>query len=137
VVFQNCTIKSLTNSFVTAAATSSRQRYGFVLMDCKLMADSGVTKAYLGRPWRPNARTVYIRCTLGSHIAQEGWNPWKGDAMFPDKEKTAYYAEYGNTGPGASVKGRVGWARRLSSKEAKKYTISHVLGGEDGWNPLD
>jgi pectinesterase len=136
VVFQHCTIKSLLNSFVTAAATTARQPYGFVLMDCKLAADSGVTKAFLGRPWRPYARTVYIHCELGSHIVPEGWNPWKGDALFPDKEKTAYYAEYENTGPGASANGRVPWAKQLNADEAKRYTLLNILGGADKWDPL-
>jgi pectinesterase len=70
------------------------QPYGYVLMDCKLIADTSVKKEFLGRPWRSYAKTVYIRTEMGSHILPEGWNPWKGDAMFPDKEKTAYYAEY-------------------------------------------
>lgn len=137
VVFQNCTIKSLLNSYVTAAATSPLQEFGFVLFDCKLIADTSATKVYLGRPWRPYAKTVYIHCDLGSHILPEGWNPWKGDVMFPDKEKTAYYAEYGNTGPGSSVNNRVPWAKKLSEKEVKRYTIKNILSGQDNWNPLN
>jgi len=136
VVFQNCTIKSLTNSYVTAASTTSRQEFGFVLLHCKFIAASGVTKVYLGRPWRPYAKTVLIRCELGSHILPEGWNPWKGDAMFPDKEKTTGYAEYGSTGAGASTKSRVLWSKQLTDREAKKYILRHILGGRDEWNPL-
>jgi pectinesterase len=135
-VFQNCTIKSLINSYVTAAATTPRQQYGFVLLNCKLIADTFVTKVFLGRPWRPYAKTVYINCELGSHILPEGWNPWKGDAMFPDKEKTAYYAEYGNTGAGASRTERVTWSRQLTAEEVKLYTVKNILGGSDNWNPL-
>jgi pectinesterase len=135
-VFQNCTIKSLINSYITAAATTPHQQFGLVLINCKLIADTTAKKVYLGRPWRPYAQTVYINCELGSHITAEGWNPWKGDAMFPDKEKTTYYAEYGNTGPGASLKGRVLWSKQLTSKEVKRYTIKSILGGGDDWNPL-
>ncbi|RYG16397.1 MAG: pectin esterase, partial [Chitinophagaceae bacterium] len=87
VVFENCTIKSLTNSYITAAATSANQKFGFVFINCKLIAADGVDKVYLGRPWRPYAKTVFIASNLGNHIIPEGWNPWKGDAMFPDKEK--------------------------------------------------
>ncbi len=135
VVFQNCTIKSLTNSYITAAATTPRQAFGFVLINCKLIADSSVHKVYLGRPWRPYAKTVYINCEMGSHIVPEGWNPWKGDAMWPDKEKTAYYAEYGNKGAGASTANRAGWARQLTDKEVQQYTVANILGGKDNWNP--
>jgi pectinesterase len=110
--------------------------FGFVLMDCKLVADTAARKVFLGRPWRPFAKTVFIHCELGSHIAPAGWDPWKGDRMFPDKEKTAYYAEYENTGPGASTKDRVAWSRQLTKKEAKQYTIENILGGADHWRPL-
>lgn len=135
-VFQSCTIRNLTPSFTTAASTTQRQKFGFVLFDCKLIADTSVKKAYLGRPWRAYAKTVYIRCDIGAQISPEGWNPWKGDALFPNKEKTAYYAEYQNTGAGADTKGRVAWAHQLTKTEAAAYTLSNILGGKDGWDPL-
>jgi pectinesterase len=100
-----------------------------------LQADTSATKVYLGRPWRPYAKTVFIRCELGSHILPEGWNPWKGDALFPDKEKTAFYAEYEDTGAGASTKDRVKWVKQLSAKEAQNYTIKNILSGMDHWEP--
>jgi len=134
-VFQNCTIKSLLNSYITAAATTPRQKFGFVLINCKLIADTSVHKECLGRPWRPYAKTVYIKCDLGAHITPQGWNPWKGDAMFPDKDKTAYYAEYDNRGPGAVTKDRVEWSHQLTAAEAKQYTVKNILGGDDHWNP--
>jgi pectinesterase len=135
-VFQSCTIKNLMNSFTTAASTTPRQKFGYVFFDCKLIADTSVKKAFLGRPWRSYAKTVYIRCELGSQILPEGWNPWKGDAMFPDKEKTAYYAEYKNTGPGSGTKSRVAWSHQLTNKEAKAYTLENIFAGLDTWDPV-
>jgi len=136
VVFQNCTIKNLSDSYVTAASTSAQQKFGFVFINCKLIADPSVTKAYLGRPWRPYAKTVFINCNLGKHILPEGWNPWKGDKMFPDKERTVFYAEYKNNGGGASPKTRLPWAKQLTDQKAKSYTLKNILGGNDQWNPL-
>jgi pectinesterase len=136
VVFERCTIKNLINSFITAAATTPQQVYGFVFFDCKLIADTGVSKVYLGRPWRPYAKTVFINTYMGSHILPEGWNPWKGDAMFPDKEKTTYYAEYNSKGPGSAAKNRVAWSKQLTTAQAKNYTIKNILSGNDGWQPL-
>lgn len=135
VVFQHCTIKSMANSFITAAATSPRQAFGFVLINCKLVADTAAKKVYLGRPWRPYARTVFIHCELGSHIVPAGWDPWAGDARFPDKEKTTFYAEYGNTGPGAVVKDRAAWSKQLTAAQAKEYTLENILRGTDNWKP--
>jgi len=135
-VFQNCVIKNLVNSYITAASTRASQAFGYVFFNCKLVADTAAKKVFLGRPWRPYAKTVFIHCELGSHIVPEGWNPWKGDAMFPDKEKTAFYAEYENAGPGASISGRVSWSKQLTKQEATKYTIQNILGGNDHWDPL-
>jgi len=134
-VFQSCTIKNLVSSFTTAASTTPRQKFGYVFFNCNLIADTSVHKAYLGRPWRSYAKTVYIQCALGSQITPDGWNPWIGDAMFTNKDKTAYYAEYQNTGPGAGTKNRVPWSHQLTIAEAKAYTLANILGGKDGWDP--
>lgn len=134
-VFEHCTIKSLMNSYITAAATTQRQPYGFVFFDCRLIADSGVTKVFLGRPWRPFAKTVYIDTYMGSQILPEGWNPWVGDTMFMNKDRSAFYAEYRSSGPGANVKSRVPWSKQLTKAEASNYTVANILGGRDGWDP--
>jgi pectinesterase len=60
-----------------------------------------------------------------------GWHNWN----FPEREKTARYAELGSTGPGARESARVPWARRLTQAEARAITPSRVLGGTDGWSP--
>lgn len=131
-VFKNCTIKSLADSYITAAATESDRPYGFVFFDCQLIAKEGITKVYLGRPWRPYAKTVFINTEMQKHILPEGWNPWKGDKMFPDKEKTAYYAEYGSKGEGGNNRKRASWSHQLTGKELKNYTLKKVL---NGWIP--
>ncbi|WP_372648123.1 pectinesterase family protein [Draconibacterium sp.] len=123
VVFHKCTIISKKDSYITAASTTKGKAFGFVFIDCKLNADEGVENVYLGRPWRPYAKTVFINCYLGGHICQDGWAAWSNKE---DKSAT-YYAEYNNTGPGANTL-RVKWANQLSSKEASKYTLKNILG---------
>lgn len=134
-VFENCTIKSLANSYITAASTTPRQQFGFVFFNCRLIAGAGIGKVYLGRPWRPYAKTIFTRTEMGAHILPEGWNPWKGDAMFPDKEKTAFYAEFESRGAGANISGRVNWSHQLIAPDMKNYTLKNILGGKDGWEP--
>ncbi len=136
-VFQNCTIKTLANSYITAAATTKNQKFGFVFFDCKLINAPEATKVYLGRPWRSYAKTVFIRTDMGKHILPEGWHPWTGDKMFPDKDKTAYYAEYANTGEGAATSSRVKWAKQLTKKQAKEYTIENIFAGRTNWVPAN
>ncbi|OJV13044.1 MAG: pectin esterase [Dyadobacter sp. 50-39] len=131
-VFQNCTIRSLTNSYITATSTTPEQAYGYVFFNCKLTASEEATKVYLGRPWRPFAKTVFIDTEMDGHIVKEGWDPWKGDNMFPEKEKTAFYAEYNSTGPGANASGRVAWSKQLTVQEREKYTLENIL---SGWIP--
>lgn len=123
-VFDHCVIRSLVNSFVTAAATPPGHAFGFVFLDCRLTADTAAKKVFLGRPWRPYARTVYIRTELGPHITPVGWDNWRN----PDNEKTAYYAEYESRGDGANPAGRVSWSRQLTAKEARAYTVGNILG---------
>jgi pectinesterase len=129
VVFQNCIIKSLTNSFITAASTRPTQKFGFVFFDCKLIADTAAKKVYLGRPWRPYSKTVFIRTEMGSHILKEGWENWRN----PENEKTVLYAEYKSYGAGANTGERVKWSKQLTHAEAKTYTLKNVFGN---WDPL-
>ena len=117
-VFQNCTIRAKSNSYITAANTPQGKKFGFVFLDCRIIADSSVTKLALGRPWRAYSRTAFIRCQLPKQIAPAGWNNWGN----PENEKTAFYAEYKNTGEGADTKYRAAWSKQLTDKEAKEYT---------------
>jgi len=132
VVFQNCHIHSKKNSHVTAASTPQNHAYGFVFLDCKLTADSGLTSVSLGRPWRPYASVAYIRCNISGHIIPEGWNNWKN----PANEQTARFAEYLSAGPGAQAAARAKWAKQLTANEAKVYTLQNIFGSSDKWNPL-
>lgn len=130
--FERCIIHSRKNSYITAASTVEDHEFGYVFNRCRLTAADGVESVYLGRPWRPYAATVFIRCELGSHILPEGWHNWDN----PSNEKTARYAEYRNTGPGANTGTRVPWSRQLSRKEAKVYTVENVFARHDGWLPV-
>lgn len=127
-VFENSTIHSTSNSYVTAASTPKNQPFGFVFLDCKLTADSDVTEVYLGRPWRKYAQTVFINSWLGSHIIPTGWDNW-GEA---ENEQTALYAEHDNQGPGYKPDERVEWAQQLSNEEAQKYSLENIF---RDWNP--
>lgn len=124
-LFEGCTIHSKSNSYITAASTPADIEVGYVFKNCKLTADVGVDKVYLGRPWRPYAATVFINCEMGKHICPAGWDNWRN----PENEKTSRYAEYGSTGEGASTDARVKWAKQLTKKEAEKYNDKKYIFG--------
>ena len=135
--FENCTIHSKKNSYVTAASTFEGQKYGYVFHKCTLTAAEGISKCYLGRPWGAYAKTVFIECKLGGHILPEGWHNWNKPGK-PVTEECCYYAEYNNTGAGAATSGRVPWSHQLTEEEAAEYTFEKVMfQPQDGivWNP--
>lgn len=122
-LFENCEIRSKKDSYITAASTPKGKPFGFVFIGCRLTSDKGVTGVCLGRPWRDYAKTVFIHCELGSHILPAGWSNWDKTS----RDKTAYYAEFGNTGPGSDTSGRVSWCHQLKKKEAYRYTREIIL----------
>ncbi|MVN20017.1 pectinesterase family protein [Mucilaginibacter arboris] len=127
-VFEDCELFCKKNGFVTAASTPDSTKYGYVFLHCKITGDAPEGSFYLGRPWRPYAKVAYLNCDLGKQINLKGWNNW-GNA---NNEKTAQYAEYKSTGPGANAAERVNWAKQLTDEEAKQYTLQNIF---RGWKP--
>ena len=132
-LFEDCIIHSKRNSYVTAASTPKEAKYGYVFKHCKLTAEPGVDKVYLGRPWRPYAYTLFIECELGKHIVLAGWHNWGKQS----NEETARYMEYKNTGEGANASERVAWSKQLTKKEAEAVTVDAIFGTQSNWNPID
>lgn len=128
-LFERCTIYSKRNSYVTAASTPKDIKFGYVFKECKLTAAPEVTKVYLGRPWRPYAATIFMNCELGKHILPVGWHNWNNT----ENEKTVRYAEYMNTGEGASTQSRATWSKQLKKKEAAEYTTENIFKRNDDW----
>lgn len=123
VLFEECTLHSISDSYITAASTPKGQEFGYVFKNCKLTAADKVKSVYLGRPWRFNAKTVFIECEMGSHIRPEGWHNW-GKA---EAELQSFYAEYNCSGVGYQPEKRVGWSHQLTKRQAKKYTRQNIL----------
>ncbi len=123
-VFDSCTIFCKKNGYVTAASTLETTPYGFVFLNCTITGDATENSFYLGRPWRPFAKTVFINCYLGKHIKPEGWNNWNK----VDAEKTSFYGEYNSHGPGANALKRTSWSHQLSDEEVSQYTLEKIFG---------
>jgi pectinesterase len=127
VLFENCHIHGKKNSYITAASTPEGKQFGYVFKDCKITTSAETTKLFLGRPWRPFAKTVFLNCELPETIPAEGWHNWNK----PDAEKTSFYAEYKSTGKGANSTQRVGWSHQLTEGQAKEYTTGNIFGDWD------
>lgn len=124
-VFENCEIYSKKGgSYITAASTPEGAPYGFVFLNCRLTGDAPDKSIYLGRPWRPFAKTVFINTYMGNQIKPEGWHNWNK----PEAEKTTFYAEYNSTGAGANAAARVPWSHQLTKEQLKDYTLKSIFG---------
>ncbi|ERN03321.1 hypothetical protein AMTRI_Chr02g219740 [Amborella trichopoda] len=143
--FQNCRIlarKPLYNQKISITAHGRKdphQSTGFSIQNCIVEAASDLAPivssvpAYLGRPWKPYARTIYMESYLGSLIQPEGWLAWAGNFAL----NTLYYGEYRNYGPGAKLDGRVRWPGYHvlhGPTEANAFTVEHFIDGRS-WLP--
>ncbi|KAK7265497.1 hypothetical protein RJT34_33117 [Clitoria ternatea] len=139
VVLQNCIMtvrKPLDNqqNMVTAQGRMDKQQAtGIVLQKCTIKADDSLVpvkdkiRSYLGRPWKEFSRTVVMESEIGDLIHPDGWTAWMGDFAL----NTLYYAEYQNTGPGASTSARIKWPgyKVIGKEEASKFTVGTFLQG--------
>ncbi len=128
--FERCTLVGKRGGFFTAASTPDTTRYGYVFSHCRLLGapDAPARSFYLGRPWRPYAKVVYLACELGAVVQPAGWDEWGKES----NKQTATYAEYQSSGPGAHPGARVPWSHQLTQAQAEAYTRATVL---RGWQP--
>ncbi len=127
-LFEECTLFAKKDGYLTAASTPEKKPYGYVFKKCTITGSAEANTFYLGRPWRPYAKVVFMECNLDKQIKPEGWHNWDKTS----NEQTTYFAEYKNTGVGAATTKRVAWAHQLSDQEALNYTNEAILGD---WKP--
>jgi pectinesterase len=129
-VFDECEIFCKKAGYIAAASTPDTVKYGYVFINSRVTGDAPDHSFYLGRPWRPFAKTVWINCELGEMIKPEGWHNWGKES----NEKTVVYAEYNNKGTGASPTARVPWSKQLSKSDLQAYSLDQIF---KGWNPKE
>lgn len=128
--FEKCILLCKNSGYITAASTPIDVENGYLFHECQIIGDRSTGKFYLGRPWRPHAKVIFINTTLPEFIDEGGWDNWRNI----DNEKTAYFAEYGNKGSGSHMGKRAHWSHQLTNYEAAKYQINTYF---DDWNPID
>ncbi len=129
--FEGCTLfMGERGGWYTAANTPEDQPYGFVFHRCRLSGACGERLAYLGRPWRRFARTLFIHCEMDACVSPIGFIDWDEIRVVTER-----CGEYGTTGARADQRMRHPRQKRLTAEEAADVTITAVLGGEDGWRP--
>jgi pectinesterase len=127
-VFDGCEIFCKRHGYITAASTDKDTPFGFVFLNCRIHGDADKKSVYLGRPWRPYAKTVFIGCEMSDVVNPGGWHNWGEES----NEKTAFYAEFNSSGAGAAPNERVGWSYQLTQTQRNEYTLMNIF---NGWVP--
>ncbi|MBR1606403.1 MAG: hypothetical protein IJ664_01725 [Clostridia bacterium] len=128
--FEGCELRmNARGGWYTAANTPEAQPYGMVFRRCHLTGECEPGKAYLGRPWRKYARTLFLTCEMDACVASCGFIDWDENRVI-----TARCGEWRSVGAGA-CDARHPAQRLLSDEEARCVTVREVIGGYDGWQP--
>ncbi|HXA51649.1 MAG TPA: pectinesterase family protein [Candidatus Acidoferrum sp.] len=130
--FDRCEIHALKHSLVYLTAQSrltADEKSGYVFDHCRITAESGADRVYLGRPWRTYSTVVFLNTEMPAVIVSEGWHEWEHDGK--PSLPTSFYAEYRSTGPGARPESR----RQLTETEAARFMLPTFLAGDDQWDP--
>ncbi|TDS14881.1 pectinesterase family protein [Sphingobacterium paludis] len=122
--FEGCELHCKNSGYITAASTPETSSFGYIFNNCTITGSPDVQTFYLGRPWRPYAKVVFMHSSIPAFISKAGWDNW-GKAS---NEQTAFFAEYHNTGAGALSQSRVKWAKQLSTQEAENISLTAVFG---------
>ncbi|CAM8927025.1 unnamed protein product [Rhodiola kirilowii] len=141
-IFQNCKLlirKPMENQQCMVTADGREDKHlasGIVIHNSIITAAPDMApvkrnfKSYLGRPWKPLARTVVINSQIDDVIHPDGWMPWAGS----NHDKTCFYGEYGNRGLGANTSRRIGWSKKLTKNQAMFFTVRRFIDGSK-WIP--
>ncbi len=129
--FERCTlIMNRRGGMYTAANTPEKQPWGMVFHRCTLTGECEAGEAYLGRPWRAFARTLFLDCEMDEHVSPQGFQDWEGGSPVTDR-----YGEWRTRGARADQSTRHPAQKRLTEAEASVVTMPEVIGGWDAWRP--
>jgi len=127
--FEGCTLfMNPRGGWYTAANTAEGQPWGFVFHKCRLTGDCAPGAAYLGRPWRAYARTLFLACDMDACVNPRGFADWDNwDGIRP---VTGRCGEWATTGVRADLSPRHPGQKLLTDEEAAAVTPEAVL---EGW----
>lgn len=133
-VFDDSEIHITRPGYLTAQSrVSLDQKTGYVFRRARIMAEEMKGKEfYLGRPWRPFSRVVFLDSEMPETLSAQGWSPWKQGGTIDD----AFYAERGSRGPGANSKARLAGSHQLTAPEAAEFVPERFLAGDDHWDAV-
>ena len=133
-LFEDCEIRSRAGGYLIQARVPKATDKGFVFLNCKLTAESGVKDGsmYLARSGGSTEyydNVVFVNCTMGPVIAAAGWhtNPAPNPST---PTATSGWREYGSVDPsGKAVTGHNASGKVLTATEAEPYSSRQAVLG--------
>ena len=133
-LFEDCEIRSRAGGYIVQARVPSTSSKGFVFLNCKLTAESGVKDGsmYLARSGGSTDyfdNVVYVNCTMGPVIAATGW--FTKPAPNPSAPTaTSGWREFGSVdASGKAVTGHNASGKVLTAAEAEPYSSRKAVLG--------
>ena len=130
-LFEDCEIRSRAGGYIVQARVNNATDKGFVFLNCKLTAESGVANGsmYLARSGGDTSKydnVTFVNCEMSPVIAPAGWHTGK---MPTPAEPTAVsgWKEYGTTG--VSTSSRNSYGRILTAAEAEAFSSKQAVLG--------
>ncbi|CAM8988309.1 unnamed protein product [Rhodiola kirilowii] len=119
--------------------TEPGETTGLVIQNCTISGDAeylpvkDINKSYLGRPWKAHARAIVMDSMIDDVIDKAGWATWPGQEF----DKTCWFAEFGNRGPGAVTTERATWpgVKTVDAVQVDEFTAEKFIHG-DHWIEL-
>ena len=131
--FDGCEIKTVGRSGYVVQARNGASAYGYVFVDSKITADSGVTGIVLARidvSAYPASHVAYINCQMGSYISPTGWTVTGGSAT--SALRFWEYQSVDAAGAAIDVSKRTGGTQISATQAASMRDPTVVLAG---WQP--
>ena len=127
------------NGYITAAC-GRKEDLGFVFRNCRIGGAPGCEdgSVFLGRPWRDEARTVFLDCEMDATIAPERFSGWGGIRVDQPETFCGEFGsrvvdaagDYGAEMPGAALGGNDGSFADLSAKNSWVRDIDEAMAAE-------
>ncbi len=116
--------KAVINGYITAGC-GTKEGLGMVFRNCDIRGEKGCADGtvFLGRPWRDEARAVFIDCTMDDAISPKRFSGWGAiEKEHPD----VFYGEYGtydDDGKAADLSAKNSWVRDIDDELAGELSI--------------
>ncbi|CAL0308028.1 unnamed protein product [Lupinus luteus] len=98
---------------------------GYSFIHCDVTGTG--TGTLLGRAWMSKSKVVFAYSNLGRVVNKVAWS----NNFHPEYDRSLYFGEYKNVGPGADLKGRYKYTKILNDVEAKPFiTLGYIQGSK-------